>query len=216
MQDYYTSKRVKSIQLPPLVDLEEEKWKVNESLAERGDIIKLIYAGSPGHKDWLDKVVSIVSAERFRDRVSMEVIGLDDNQFKSLYSYSEPVPGNIRFAGRLPHPEVIRRLKGSDFQIFIREDNLMTTAGFPTKFVESISAGVPVLTNLTSNLSDYLRDGANGFVLQNENDNALRDSIDKVLFLSREEIDAIRKSVDRSTFDYRRYVPKVSEFLSDI
>ena len=216
LQDYYTSKRVKSIQLPPLVDLEEEKWKVNESLAERDDIIKLIYAGSPGHKDWLDKVVSIVSAERFRDRVSMEVIGLDDNQFKSLYSYSEPVPGNIHFAGRLPHPEVIRRLKGSDFQIFIREDNLMTTAGFPTKFVESISAGVPVLTNLTSNLSDYLRDGANGFVLQNENENALRESIDRVLSLSREEIDAIRKSVDRSTFDYRRYVPKVSEFLSDI
>ena len=92
----------------------------------------------------------------------------------------------------------------------------MTTAGFPTKFVESISAGVPVLTNLTSNLSDYLRDGANGFVLQNENDNALRDSIDKVLSLSREEIDAIRASIDRSTFDYRRYVPKVSEFLSDI
>ena len=216
LHEYYTSKQVKSIQLPPLVDLEEDKWKVNESPAKRGDIIKLIYAGSPGHKDWLGKVVSIVSAERFRKRVSMEVVGLDESQFSSLYSYLGPVPDNIHFEGRLPHPEVIRRLKGSDFQIFIREDNLMTTAGFPTKFVESISAGVPVLTNLTSNLSDYLRDGANGFVLQNENDNALRESIDRVLSLSREEIDAIRASVDRSTFDYRRYVPKVSEFLSDI
>ena len=214
LQDYYTSKQVKSIQLPPLVDLEEEKWEVNASPAERGDIIKLIYAGSPGLKDWLDKIVSIVSAERFRDRVSMEVIGLDDNQFKSWYSYSEPVPDNIHFEGRLPHPEVIKRLRNSDFQVFIRENNLMTKAGFPTKFVESISAGVPVLTNLSSNIGDYLIDGVNGFILNYENENALRESLDRVLAMSREEIEIVKNKIDRSVFDYRRYVPSMRSFLS--
>lgn len=216
LQDYYTSKRVKSIQLPPLVDLEEDKWKVDESSEEKGEIIRLIYAGSPGHKDWLDKIVSIVSAERFRDRVSMEVIGLDIGQFASLYSYSEPVPDNIHFEGRLPHPEVIRRLKDSDFQVFIRENNLMTTAGFPTKFVESISAGIPVLTNLSSNIGDYLADGVNGFILNNENENTLRESLERVLAMSREEIEIVKNKIDRSVFDYRGYVPGMSSFLSSI
>ncbi len=42
-------------------------------------------------------------------------------------------------------------------------------AGFPTKFVESLGAGCPVITNYTSDLDLYLKNGFNGFVVKDLN-----------------------------------------------
>jgi glycosyltransferase involved in cell wall biosynthesis len=38
-------------------------------------------------------------------------------------------------------------------------------AGFPTKFVEAITCGIPVVTNNTSDLQFYLKEGVNGYFL---------------------------------------------------
>lgn len=38
-------------------------------------------------------------------------------------------------------------------------------AGFPTKLVESFSLGVPILTNLTSDIGQYVRDSLDGVIL---------------------------------------------------
>ncbi len=69
----------------------------------------------------------------------------------------------IDWKGRIPHNEALDLLKKSDYSIFLRDTNLVTTAGFPTKFVEALSCGIPVLTNRNSNLADYLIEGKNGF-----------------------------------------------------
>lgn len=49
-------------------------------------------------------------------------------------------------------------------------------AGFPTKFVESITAGTPVLTNQTSDLADYLVEGEIGFWLVDDIADSLKKS----------------------------------------
>ena len=62
--------------------------------------------------------------------------------------------------------------------MFLRDDNRVTKAGFPTKFVESISAGVPVITNKTSDLEYHLKNGENGFLLGNNIENDLKIAIE--------------------------------------
>lgn len=211
LHDYYQAKGTKSILMPPLVDIENPKWKNHPVNTER-NFIKLVYAGSPGHKDRLDTIVRAIS-ENKRRKVIFTIIGIDEQKFRQLYGFQAPIPQGVSFKGRLPHKEVLTELLSADFQIFVREDNLTTKAGFPTKFVESITAGLPVLTNLTSNLGDYLSDGHNGFVLDTISETALLSSLDKVFCLSDEEIQLVKQSIDRETFDYRRYVSQMKEFI---
>lgn len=217
LHEYYQAKGVKSLLLPPLVDMQDGKWHVEDrdEYSAREEIL-LTYAGSPGHKDALDKLVCIVSSLPEELKVRFEIVGLDKQQFINAYQYKDSISERVHFNGRLPHEDTLRLLSKSDFQIFIREDNITTRAGFPTKFVESISAGVPVLTNLTSNIGDYLSEGVNGYPLDVTNDETLITSLLRVLKQPRDEMDRLKKSIDRETFDYRNYVPAIKQFIENI
>lgn len=215
LHEYYTRRGVHSLLLPPLVDIYDEKWRIidNKWPISASNEIVLTYAGSPGHKDSLDRLVSIIGSLPGEFNVRFEIVGLNREQFITVYNYEFKLSNAIHFNGRLPHSEALRHLVTSDFQIFVREDNITTKAGFPTKFVESISAGVPVLTNLTSNIGDYLTAGVNGYPLDATNDETLKASLIKVLSLPRETKDTLKKSIDRGTFDFRRYIPQFKQFV---
>ena len=215
LNDYYTERGVKSLLLPPLVDIQEEKWKVRSEVTPTDEIV-LTYAGSPGHKDALDRLVRLVEGLPEDIAVKFEIVGLNREQFLSAYHYEAEPGSRVHFNGRLPHRDTLKLLSESDFQIFIREDNITTKAGFPTKFVESISAGVPVLTNLTSNIGDYLSEGENGFPLDVTSDETLKASLLRVLRQPREERNNLKKSIDRGTFDFRNYVQEIKQFIDNI
>lgn len=215
LHEYYSSKGVKSILLPPLVDARNPKWRVDDT-PNQSETVSLIYAGSPGHKDRLDVLVRILSRIAETMPLNFDIVGLDEGQFRKTYGYEGDVPKGIHFHGRLSHDNTLGMLKKSDFQIFIREDNLTTRAGFPTKFVESITAGVPVLTNLTSNIGDYLVAGINGYPLDASSENTLYDSLLSVLQQSRSEIIGMKQSMDRDMFDYRNYVPQIKDFIDKL
>lgn len=215
LHDYYTERGVKSLLLPPLVDIQEEKWSIRSEVKAANEIV-LTYAGSPGHKDALDRLVKIVTDLPEEISVRFEIVGLNREQFLKAYNFEHDLNKRVHFNGRIPHKETLKILSESDFQIFIREDNITTKAGFPTKFVESISAGVPVLTNLTSNIGDYLSEGVNGYPLDVTNDETLKASLLRVLRQPREEINNLKKSINRGTFDFRNYVPSIKNFIDNI
>ena len=103
----------------------------------------------------------------------------------------------------------MEQVKGADFTIFVREDTRVNNAGFPTKFAESISCGVPVITNKTSNLSDYLRDGENGFWL-GENITA---TLQRILNMDDSQLQVMKQQVEHATFDYRAYREEFAAWL---
>lgn len=215
LHDYYSERGVKSLLLPPLVDIQEDKWNIRSTVTPMGEIV-LTYAGSPGHKDALDRLVRIVEDLPEEISVRFEIVGLNQEQFLKAYYYEQELSNRVHFNGRLPHRDTLKLLSESDFQIFIREDNITTKAGFPTKFVESISAGVPVLTNLTSNIGDYLSEGLNGYPLDVTSDETLKASLLRVLRQPREEINNLKKSINRGTFDFRNYVLSIKNFIDNI
>ena len=68
----------------------------------------------------------------------------------------------IRCMGRVPRPVVLQTLQETDFTVLIRDASLRyAKAGFPTKVVESLMSGTPVICNLSSDLDEYLVDGEN-------------------------------------------------------
>lgn len=220
LDDFYKNRGVKTVLLPPLVDKSESKWNHAEEKDE--DAITLLFAGSvgKGNKDRVDFVIEALEevSKKVNNMLSLDVVGITEEQFRGVYEgWSERIiPSFVHFYGRQSHEEVINKLKQSDFQIFVRENNLANTAGFPTKFVETISAGVLVLTNASSNLKDYMQEGVNSYELDTSNKCALVESLMRPLSLSKKEISLKKKVNTSNLFDYRNFIENMRVFLNSI
>ena len=210
LYDYYCDK-VNTILVPPTVDLKDEKWDRKRELTT-GAIIKLVYAGSAGAKckDRLDSVIDVVA--RTRD-LELKVVGLTHEQYVKDFGDIPEGCNNVMFTGRLPHKEAVEAVKGADYQMLIREDTLKNRAGFPTKFTESISCCTPLIATLSSNIGDYLIDGVNGFVV--DEDNPLDKVLGCVSCLSVEKrIEMKTYCRDNNPFDYHNYTSDLEKLFS--
>ncbi|MBQ9175033.1 MAG: glycosyltransferase [Bacteroidales bacterium] len=203
--------------LPPLVDKMNPKWDIAKSNKSDSDKIKMLYAGNTSRKDRLDLIVKALEAAISGDdrKIEFDIIGMDEDRFKLVYP-DTIIPSFVHFFGRIPHQEVLNMLSNHDYQVFVREKSRANMAGFPTKFVESISSGTLVLTNLTSDLSDYLHDGVNGFTLDFTSMDTLVSSLKTILSRPKSEIDHMRQTIDTEMFDYRRYSDQTSCFIDSL
>jgi glycosyltransferase involved in cell wall biosynthesis len=210
------------VQIPPLVDLRSDKWE--NTCKKDNDELLLVYAGSPGKgsKDRIDtilKALSIIKAVT-AIKFSLHIVGLTEQQYVDDFG-ADRLPGNLEhnvaFKGRLSHKETLNEVKCADYAIFIRDANLVNTAGFPTKFVEALSCGTPVLTNKTSNVSDYLNDGGNGYLLDNSTEEKLVETLGHALSQKQEKINEMKIMIKSTgTFDYRNYIKTTEAFLNVI
>ena len=70
--------------------------------------------------------------------------------------------------------------------------------------MESMSCGTPVITTVFSNITDYVKDGINGFLV--DGDTTIGAVFKKVSALSSEEIITMKQNcIDLKDFDYRSY-----------
>ena len=106
----------------------------------------------------------------------------------------------------------------ADFMILLRKPNRKTTAGFPTKFMEAFASGIPVLSNLTSDISNFLIDGITGFIIKNTNSESLQDVLHRIAGLKQQEIQQLKKRVldYRRRFEYHYYATNAKRFISHL
>lgn len=216
LADYYTDCNLPIINLPPLVDISQCKW--HQSFEKDDSVIKIVYAGSPGAtKDRLDLIIQSMAAilESDNSKVRFDVIGITKEQYATTWGDKTDYPF-VTFYGRLPHGKVIKHLLSADYQIFLRPDTLPNRAGFPTKFVESITSSTIPITNFSSNLSDYLKDGVNGIVVDNLNANSIKTAISRAIAECKEMRLFVKSSIKADTFDYRNYIENFNNFLLQI
>ena len=211
--DFYKDKVSNVINVPPLVDINQDKW--HQQKISDIDSIRIVYAGSPGsNKDRLDLILrgmdEIVPALNYT--VKFDIIGMSEEQYKKTWN-DGVAHGYVTFNGRLPHNKVIKKLLDADFQIFLRPDTLPNRAGFPTKFVETITSGTLPITNLSSNLSQYLRDGENGFVINSLAPEDIEFTLKKALQLSKQDINIKKDSLLPNIFDYHNYIYVIDAIL---
>lgn len=202
--------RVPVVNIPPLVDLSENKWeKCHCKEAGNTGITKIIYAGSPSkQKERLDLIVESVTALSKKIQVELSVLGITKNEFCQIYDFDKTIlQDNIVFYGKIPHKDAIRKIAESNYSIIIRDKNRITTAGFPTKFVESISAGTPVITNDNSCVKKYIYENKNGYIISIEN---LEKDLSTILDKNR-QIDVCRKQ-----FHYENYIEEMDTFIKKL
>lgn len=203
----YYSPKLTTITVPPLVDKQDEKWSEKAETANEHRI-ELVYSGSPGtkgRKDKLNVVVDLLEQINAAYPVRLTVIGVSEQEFLNMapgWTRRENMKLEVCFKGRIPHKQALELVKQADFSVFLRDDNRVSKAGFPTKFVESISAGVPVITNNTGDIASFLNHGINGYLVSDD----LQNSFDWIFAQDIATLKRIKQDMQTDTFDFRNYI----------
>lgn len=191
--------------LPPLIDASDKKWRQPIFLSNDG-VTRLVYAGKPSRtKERLDLMVDAVRSLPDTPRVVLDIVGITDQDFRRIYGW-DVVDPRVIFHGRVSHEDAISFVKLADYSLIIRDDNLVTRAGFPTKFVESVTCGTPVICNDNSDLKTWVDKCNCGFLVEASN---LRNELMRVL-------SANKPKFDKNIFDYRNYLSQIQSFFSSI
>ena len=206
------------IKIPPLIDIKDEKWNMDISNCESKELTQFVFFGNIGRKD--DIIMPIIAIDilsRKKEKIKLKIIGSDQYGIIKKFLSDNRYKKNIEYIGILPHNKTIENLLCSEYSIIFRPDRRYSRAGFPTKFVESLAAGVPVISNITSDIGDYLVDKENGFVIPEYSLRALCIKLEEsctVDFYSRIRMKHNAKKTAEYKFDYRNYIDTVKSFLS--
>jgi glycosyltransferase involved in cell wall biosynthesis len=195
-----------------------------ERPAAREDVLRLVYAGSPGKKDLLGNAIRGLGELRSSSvRVSLRLVGPSRRVTADCLGPDarllDGLDDMIEYHGRVPHDEAVRLVAGADFSILLRPDKRYAHAGFPTKLVESLSLGVPIITNPTSDIAEYVRDGKEGMLLEDISPKAFAAAVRRVLEMPSAQRAAMKGHASqraRECFDYRRYVEPLKAFVQDV
>lgn len=222
LYSYYKGKMDNVIKVPPLVDLEMKKWENAQTgtSTNANHNISIIYAGSParGNKDRLDIILNALSKIKAEGITcfTFTIIGIAENQYINVFKLSTPsnLIENVIFKGRLTHNDTLNEIKKAHFSLFLRENNLKNNAGFPTKLVESISCGTPVLSNSTSNIKDYIIPNKNGYLIDISTEFKLISCLKYAIQLCMDEIKQMKLfCISSKTFYYKNFITEFEELF---
>jgi glycosyltransferase involved in cell wall biosynthesis len=209
------------IRIPPLVDMNQPDRQIVQQAVHNDEILRLVYAGSPGKKDLLKPVIRGLHAlHAAGTSVELHLVGLSRSTvcvcLGKESALLNDLGDSVIYHGRVPHSKSMSLVAQADFSILLRPDNLLAHAGFPTKLVESLSLGVPIITNLTSDIGKYVCDGKEGIVLDGSDSDAFVDGVRRALSMPRHQWSAMRVHARQralESFDYRNYVVPLNDFI---
>ena len=133
----------------------------------------------------------------------------DNNLWNQVKQY-------INVHGRIPQTKVENAVRSADFTIFTRPIRRSSNAGFPTKVAESMAVGTPVITNDTGDISLYLKNGVNGFLLGNGTEAEILNVFETLISFDSEQYICMRKNARNTAecnFSYSSYIEEMNSFL---
>ncbi|MBL4680825.1 MAG: glycosyltransferase [Pseudomonadales bacterium] len=187
--------------LPWVIDITHPRWARAELEVPSIDRpVRFVYSGSPGvglYKDRLPLMIEALTVlAREGHLFDCTIAGLTEAQYLAVVPQHRDclreIGDQVRFLGRISHTESITLVRNADFSVFFRETNRMSSTGFPTKFVEATTLGVPVISNATSDIPRYLRDGVNGIMATGVSKRAVSEALRRAVNMSAAERGAMQ------------------------
>jgi len=227
---YYKNWQKNILELPTLYDRELFEVAPKIESSNSTDYFVLMYAGSPfdvksatenrnNVKERLDIIIDSMSELNKRKvGFQLKIFGVSKEEYLKVYPEHieelEQLNRKIRFYGRRSFSEIISNIRSSDFTIFLRDENRVTKSGFPSKFSESISYGVPVITNKMLSIEPYISEGKNGFLVELDLEE-LVSRLAEILVMDKRVINRMKEyCISSEIFDFRSFVGKAAIFLN--
>lgn len=234
MEKYFRkNKNNITVRVPSVFDISKYSEIVEEYLknirkqkySDTNNSIKFAYAGSiKNQKDYTANFIIALSKleSSLLEKCRFYIYGsTEESLLNALEELGEKksldkLTDTLVFKGFYPHEELIEELYKLDFMVLLRPDLPYANAGFPTKFGESLTLGLPVFANITSDLDLFMKDGINSIVVESEKVSdivrSLEDIIGKFEYPNYEmKINAF--DTGKKFFDLNNYVESMTLFL---
>ena len=218
LYDHFRSRNINTMKIPVIMDSESVSHEKHTS----GEKLVVSYAGRIGKKDYIGNVIRgfLLLNEEEKSKIELRLMGADTQQVSQITGICqcelEKNKDMIHCMGRVPRPVVLQTLQETDFTVLIRDSSLRyAKAGFPTKVVESLMSGTPVICNLSSDLGEYLTDGENAVIVQDMSDEAIAEALRRALQIpaaKRQEMQLCARKTAEECFDYRKYIDAFREW----
>lgn len=221
LQNYYEPYPVSCIRIPTILELEDYGYATSTG----NDKCRIMYAGNPGKsKELLKSIFEAIRELKEEDKnlslkMCLDIYGVNEGQvlynidkdkmlLKSIYDC-------VEIHGKVKQESMNEIYQQHDFSIFMRPHRKSSEAGFPTKLAESFAAGTPVIANDTGDIACHIRNGENGFLVENEAKELKRVFYDILMLDERKNVqmrENARMEAEHS-FDYKVYEEEMRKFI---
>ena len=225
LDNYYRSRGCHVLRVPPLVDLADPKWPKPSRSPGRTPPLCWMYAGSPGKKDCLDQLLEACWILKQQDAPAvLEIVGTSAEQVAASGPRAAELIGRLGpslvLSGRLPTPaDALQRMAQADLLVVVKYPGRSAEAQFPTKLVEYMVMGRPVLANRTSDVAEYVRDGEEGFLISDFRAESIAAAVQRALRAGPDALGAMGLRARRRAeecLDYRKFVAPLSGFMDEV
>lgn len=219
LHDHYRARGCNVVRVPPTLDV--EALPPVAAIADH-DVVTVGFAGSPGHMNTFETLIDAIAtlAERGR-KIRLRVAGATAERILRTPAMRarglRTLPACVESLGAVPHAEATRLVRDADFTVLLRPVRRYSTAAFPTKVVESLAAGTPVICNLTSDLAEHLVDGRESLLCPDPSRESLIAALERALRLSPDERHRMRLAAREraaTAFDHRLFSASLDAFLA--
>lgn len=220
LDSYYKDNGCNSIIVPPTLDV---KAITPNLQTVNNDKLTIGYTGTPGKKDLFNNYLeAILTFDPKGEHINFVVAGVNEDDLLKYPAITDrgfkSLPSSITCLGFVSQDIAINLIKTADFSVLLRPQQRYANAGFPTKVVESLTMGTPVITNLTSDLGNYIHDYEEGIICDDHSAESLCIALRKAVQLDKEQLAAMRKKARKqaeNSFDFRLYKNKFLSFIEN-
>ena len=224
LQNFYNSKNCNTIIIRPLIDIDEFS-EVEKSNID--SILKLSYTGTPGKKDlfnhFIEAIFCLKDENKLTKQIILNIAGISENQLLKYDAFKirniVKLPDFIKTLGYVSNKEAWELTASSHFSLLLRNNKRVATAGFPTKIVESLALATPIITNLSSDLGNYLTHKKNSLICQNYTVEELKKRIVEAQNFTNSEYASISENAKSTAIQYFQYSnqpQKLIEFIDNL
>lgn len=209
--------------IPPTYDPND--FKNLTSSYEKSEVLNIFYGGNISGKDDVATLIKgiLLLKKSDQEKIQFTIAGPTKEKLFEYLSRSgielNKIKTFVNPIGRISKKETIEYLTKSDFSILLRPITRYSTAGFPSKVIESLAAGTPVITNITSDLGRYLQDGVDCIIIKEYSEASVASALIRALNLNEAEHNKLKTNSQKTAikkFSPKSYVENIKFFLENI
>lgn len=219
LENHFSNKGCNCTRVPVVLDIKNINFEKKVCSSK----LNILYAGSPGKKDYFEEMLKgiLLLNDNEIDKLEFTLAGIKYSDIESRFTKEqvERLKKCVLCLGRVDRKVVLEKLYEADFTVLLRSSTQRyAKAGFPTKVVESLATGTPVILNITSDLGEYIFNNRQGLIVKECSAQEFSKTLKYALQLGKDKIDEMKHKARicaEENFDYRNYLEQLNIFISD-
>lgn len=172
----------------------------------------LMYAGSLHKCYGIEMLVKAFSRIK-KENIELHIYGKGDFE-KELIKYTKSNK-NIRYFGAVPNEQIVLAEKEADLLINPRtSEGEYTKYSFPSKIIEYMASGTPVLMNMLPGIPDEYREYC--YCFESETVDGYVNSLNSILSMDLKSLQVMGEKAQRFVYLNKNYTAQVKKILFDL